>query len=78
MQGKPLGAKKMKCCDIVYYKHPDPEFGWDAYKKEDCYRLNGEWIPTWFDSAIIQEYKTKKLAMQEIASRHVFGICLIN
>ena len=68
----------MKCCQIVYYKHPDPEFGWDAYKKEDCYQLDGEWIPTWFDSAITEEHRTKKSAMQEIASRHFLGLFMIN
>lgn len=63
-----------KCCEIVYFKH---DMGWDAYRKDDCYKINEQWIPTWFDTAIVDSVATKTNAQQEIKELHPLGICLV-
>lgn len=63
-----------KCCEIVYWKHDE---GWDAYRKEDCYKINEQWIPTWFDTAIVDSVATKTNAQKEIKELHPLGICLV-
>lgn len=67
-----------KCCSIVYWKHED---GWDAYRKQDCRKLNdGTWVPNWFDNPVIEDYPTKKSAIDEIKNEwHKYGMfCFVN
>lgn len=66
---------KRKCCDIVYFKHG---YGWDAYRKEDCYQVEEKWIPKWFDMAIVSDSPTKTDVMYEISYMHPLGICLVS
>ena len=65
---------KRKCCDIVFFKH---DFGWDIYLKKDCHIFGNEWIPRWFDCAVVEDAPTKKQAQEEIDQMHVLGICLV-
>jgi hypothetical protein len=65
----------MKCCSLVYWKHED---GWDVFRKSDCYELNGKWIPSWFDTALIEDYPTKQKAIDEMRDWHKHGFCLVN
>jgi hypothetical protein len=62
-----------KVCKPVFYKHED---GWDAYPQRECYRLNGEWIPAWFDGFLVEDAPTKAAAQKEVDSLHLFGMCL--
>jgi hypothetical protein len=70
--------KLMRCrkCNIVYFRHED---GWDIYKAEDCYEINGHLVPQWFDNAIVEDAPSKKSARQEWESYHIpqLGICLV-
>lgn len=73
-----LERVKMKAhkCPVVFWKHKD---GWDIYRKSDCYlsAFSGEWIPQWFDDAIVEDAKTKKEAVKELSTWHVLGVCLV-
>ncbi len=64
-----------KKCDVIYFKF---DTGWDAYRKEDCILSNGQWIPQWFDNAIVEEQPTKRSAVQEVQSWHLLGLCLVS
>jgi len=66
-----------KCRKLVYWQHED---GWDVFRKSDCYQFefNGEWVPSWFDTAVIEDQPTKQSAINEIKTWHPAGFCLIN
>ena len=71
-------ANMVRCtkCQIVYFRHDD---GWDIYKAEDCYKINGHLVPRWFDCAIVEDAPTKKAAYEEWKGYHIkeLGICLV-
>lgn len=64
-----------RCCELVYWKHDD---GWDVFRKSDCYKLDDQWIPSWFDTALIEDYPTKQSAIDEMRDWHKFGFCLVS
>lgn len=61
-------------CKPVAYKHED---GWDIYPKSECYKLGTDWIPAWFDSAIVEDALTRTAAFIEWRKAHIFGICMV-
>ncbi len=63
-----------KCCEIVYWKHDD---GWDVYPQSECRKVDGRWIPNWFDCFIIEDAPTKKDAINAINELHILGVCLV-
>jgi hypothetical protein len=71
---KKRGKMNCKKCDLILFKHED---GWDCYKKADCYKINGKWIPRWFDDFIIEDAASKQEASNKIKALHVLGICLV-
>lgn len=64
-----------KCCNLVYWKHDD---GWDVFKKSDCYFVENQWVPKWFDTALVEDEPTKQSAINEMRDWHKFGICLVS
>ena len=65
---------KRNCCKPVFFKHED---GWDIYSASECAIQNGELVPKWFDSAIVEDAKTKKVATEQFEGMHPLGICLV-
>jgi len=61
-------------CKPVVFKHDD---GWDIYPQADCEKINGSWIPRFFDNPIVEDAKTKKEAFIEFNKCHAIGICLV-
>lgn len=74
-----LQRKTKVCSDclVFYWKHED---GWDVFYQSDGYKINGEWIPKWFDCQIAEDIKTKKQAVQINKKyqdhKHLLGLCL--
>lgn len=65
----------MKCCNLIYWKHED---GWDVYRREDCYQVAQTWVPTWFDTAVVEDLPTKAEAIKEMKDWHKNGFCLVS
>ena len=66
---------KVNCCDPIYWKHED---GWDVYLKSNCRKINGQYVPNWFDDFVIEDMPTKSAAIKQIMERHIFGLCLVS
>jgi hypothetical protein len=63
-----------RTCQPVAFKHAD---GWDIYPKSECHKVEGEWIPAWFDCAIVEDAPTRKAAFDEWRKAHFMGICMV-